>query len=1084
MEMNGGIAVAKIYRVSGPVVTAEGLDARMYDVVKVGDEKLLGEVIQIKSDRTVIQVYEDTSGLKPGEPVENTGSPLTVDLGPGLLTSIYDGIQRPLPALKAIMGDFILRGAVVPALDRKKKWHFVPLKKKGDAVRAGDVIGTVKEGGVIEHRILVPHGVEGMLTEIKEGNFTVEETIASVGTHELKLCQKWPIRLPRPVREKVIPVVPLLTGQRIIDALFPVAKGGTAAIPGPFGSGKCVTGDTKILADGKLVHIKRVFDNARGSVTESGEEKIIALERPLSVHTFDGEKIVETKATHVYKGKTKQVIAIKTRSGKKVKITPIHKLYKVDENLSIMETEAYRLKEGDYIISPRKLEMDADYQKMDLEFECRVADSNAIEEISLLIDSFTSERKITKKQLAALLGLNYKTLLNFYTKVNKPTLSFVKKLEKVTGKSIKISHIKTERQSRPIKIHEYMDEAFAEFLGYLMADGMIRGGETIIFFNKDARLRERFSCLAKELFGVETKEFWARTVEAVSISSRALINVLQLLDYPLRQKSNKINVPATLLNSPESVIKSFLVAYISCDGHVSRNDIEIATASKEMAEGIAYLLLRMGVLNKCSEKKVKGKVYYRIFIAPKEAIKIHPYYSKKYYCSSTDIVPMTSKLFRQILGTTKPWSLQKQGISTAGYYVDQNQTTETFQKITHALHSETLEKFAKALDYVHCDEITEIETINEETDVYDITVPETHNFIGGNLPMILHNTVAQQSLAKWSDASVIVYVGCGERGNEMTEVLKEFPVLVDPKSGKPLMERTVLIANTSNMPVAAREASIYTGVTIAEYFRDMGYDVALMADSTSRWAEAMREISSRLEEMPGEEGYPAYLSARLSEFYERAGKAVLLNGSEGSITVIGAVSPPGGDLSEPVTQATLRVTKAFWALDAKLANRRHFPSINWLTSYSQYEDTINEWYKSNVARDWPLYVREIKKLLTEEEKLQEIVQLIGSDALPEREQLTLDIARLIREFFLQQNAFHEVDAYSDVKKSYRIMTTIMHYGDQARAALKAGVPVKQIIAIKSKSKIGEAKFNRDYEAILSEAEKAIDSEINGLITKK
>lgn len=575
--------MAKIYRVSGPVVIAEDLEAKMYDVVKAGEEKLVGEVVQIKGDKVTIQVYEDTNGLKPGEPVENTGLPLTVELGPGLIRSIYDGIQRPLPELKSLMGDFVLRGASVPALDRKKKWRFIPKKKKGDDVNAGDVIGVVKESEVIEHRVLVPPHISGRITEIREGDFTVDDVVTVVNNSEIKMYQKWPIRIPRPVKEKLIPDTPLLTGQRVIDGMFPVSKGGTASIPGPFGAGKTVMG---------------------------------------------------------------------------------------------------------------------------------------------------------------------------------------------------------------------------------------------------------------------------------------------------------------------------------------------------------------------------------------------------------------------------------------------------------------------------------------------------------------------HQLAKWSDVDVFVYIGCGERGNEMTEVLKDFPVLIDPKSGKPLMERTVLIANTSNMPVAAREASIYTGITIAEYFRDMGYDVALMADSTSRWAEAMREISSRLEEMPGEEGYPAYLSARLSEFYERSGKAVLLNNNKGSITVIGAVSPPGGDLSEPVTQGTLRVTKVFWALDAKLANRRHFPSINWLTSYSQYEYAINEWYKKNVAIDWPAYTREMKKILTDEEKLQEIVQLIGSDALPEREQLTLEVARLIREFFLQQSAYHDVDSYSDVKKSYHIMKSILYYADQARNALKAGVPVKQIIAVKAKSKIGEAKFNRDYEKILSDSEKEMAAEIETLIKNR
>ncbi len=568
---------AEIYRISGPVVTVDGLKARMYDVVKVGEDKLIGEVIQIKPDKTVVQVYEDTSGIRPGEPVENTGMPLTVELGPGLLKNIYDGIQRPLPELKALMGDFIRRGAAPAALDSKKKWRFIPVVKKGQEASEGMIIGTVKETEIIEHRVLVPQGINGRIAEIKEGTYTLEDAIAILDNgQEIKLMHKWPIRNPRPVKEKLMPELPLVTGMRILDALFPIAKGGTAAIPGPFGAGK---------------------------------------------------------------------------------------------------------------------------------------------------------------------------------------------------------------------------------------------------------------------------------------------------------------------------------------------------------------------------------------------------------------------------------------------------------------------------------------------------------------------TVSQQSLAKWSDADIIVYVGCGERGNEMTEVLKEFPELTDPKSGKPLMERTILIANTSNMPVAAREASVYTGITLAEYYRDQGYDVALMADSTSRWAEAMREISSRLEEMPGEEGYPAYLSSRLAEFYERAGRAVLLNDKLGSISVIGAVSPPGGDLSEPVSQATQRVTKAFWALDAKLANRRHFPAINWLTSYSQYESLLTDWYSKNVSKEWTRMVGEAKQILTEEERLQEIVQLIGSDALPEREQLTLEIARLIREFFLQQNAFHEVDAYSDLKKSYRMLKTILYFGERARQALKSGMSVKEILATKSRNKISDAKFERDYSKVLDNVVKEMDSEL-------
>jgi len=567
-----------IYRIAGPVVVAKGIKPRMYDVCRIGKEKLMGEVIQITGDKVIIQVYEDTSGIKPGEPVTNTGEPLKVELGPGLLTSIYDGIQRPLPVLIKQMGDFIKRGVDAPGLDHSKKWDFKATAKKGDDVKGGSILGDVEETPGIKHKILVPPNQEGKISEINSGKFTVDEVIGKLDNgFELRLKHNWPVRTGRPTKEKLKPEMPLITGQRTIDALFPIAKGGVAAIPGPFGSGK---------------------------------------------------------------------------------------------------------------------------------------------------------------------------------------------------------------------------------------------------------------------------------------------------------------------------------------------------------------------------------------------------------------------------------------------------------------------------------------------------------------------TVSQQQLAKWSDADIIVYVGCGERGNEMTEVLAEFPELTDPKTGKPLMNRTVLIANTSNMPVAAREASIYTGVTIAEYYRDMGYSVALMADSTSRWAEAMREISSRLEEMPGEEGYPAYLSTRLAQFYERSGRVVPLGTeNEGSVSIIGAVSPPGGDFSEPVTQSTLRVTKVFWALDAKLAQRRHFPSINWLTSYSLYPDALNGWYVKNVASDWRNLVGQMMSILQEEEKLLEIVQLVGSDALPERQQITLAVARLIREVLLQQDAYHEVDTYCDLKKTHKIMTSILKFSKLANNALDSGMRAEQIVAIKSKDRLAEIRRVKDYENLLNVVMGKIEGEL-------
>ena len=566
-----------IYRISGPVVTATGMSAGMYDVVRVGNEGLMGEVIELHGEKAVIQVYEDTSGIRPGEPVINTGETLSVSLGPGLLTQIYDGIQRPLPTLEEVMGVFITRGVDADAFDLEKKWTFEAVIEKGAAVEGGQVIGHVQETETIVHKIMVPPTMNGVIKDIKSGDFNVTETVCTLEDgSEIQMMQKWPVRTPRPYRQKYAPDTPLITGMRILDFLFPLAKGGAAGIPGPFGSGK---------------------------------------------------------------------------------------------------------------------------------------------------------------------------------------------------------------------------------------------------------------------------------------------------------------------------------------------------------------------------------------------------------------------------------------------------------------------------------------------------------------------TVTQQSLAKYSDAQIVVYIGCGERGNEMTEVLDEFPHLIDPNTGKPLMNRTVMIANTSNMPVAAREASVYTGITIAEYFRDMGYDVALMADSTSRWAEAMREISSRLEEMPGEEGYPAYLSSRIAEFYERAGRVETKNGDDGSVTVIGAVSPPGGDISEPVSQGTLRIVKVFWGLDAGLARQRHFPAINWLNSYSLYPQSLNQWFRDNIAQDFPEIRTQISGLLQIEAELQEIVQLVGSDALPVDQQLTLEVARMIREFFLQQNGFHDVDAYCDIHLQYSMSKAILSFQEAAKNAMAAGAQLNDVVNVPARTALMRGRFEKGYIDTIDDMVKAMVDEI-------
>ncbi len=578
-----------ITKVAGPLVIAEGMrNADMFDVVRVSDKRLIGEIIEMHGDKASIQVYEETAGLGPGEKVVSTGKPLSVELGPGLIGSIFDGIQRPLAEIMKVSGTNLQRGVEVPALPRDKKWHFTPEKKVGDTVKGGDTVGTVQETAIVSHRIMLPNKMSGKIVEIAEGDFTVEDIVYKVETEkgivELTLMQSWPVRVGRPYKRKLSPDIPLVTGQRVIDTLFPIAKGGVAAVPGPFGSGK---------------------------------------------------------------------------------------------------------------------------------------------------------------------------------------------------------------------------------------------------------------------------------------------------------------------------------------------------------------------------------------------------------------------------------------------------------------------------------------------------------------------TVVQHQLAKWAAADIIVYIGCGERGNEMTDVLNEFPELKDPRTGNSLMERTVLIANTSDMPVAAREASIYTGITIAEYFRDMGYTVALMADSTSRWAEALREMSGRLEEMPGEEGYPAYLGSRLAQFYERAGRVIVNGGeeTEGALSVIGAVSPPGGDISEPVSQATLRIVKVFWGLDSSLAYKRHFPAINWLTSYSLYADSLSDWFNGNVKPDWFKLRGRLMAILQEEAELEEIVKLVGMDALSAPDRLKLEAARSIREDYLHQNAFDDTDTYTSLNKQYLMMELILAFYDRSLTALNKGASIEKIVSMPSRERIGRFKYtpenniDSEYTEILEELDSDIDKAV-------
>ena len=1011
-----------VARVSGPVVIAEGLTgAKMFDVVRVGELGLVGEIIKLVGDDATVQVYEDTTGVRPGDPVENTGQALSVELGPGLLQSIYDGVQRPLDVLKKNLGDFITRGFVAPALDETKKWEFTATVAAGAEVTSGAILGTVQETPLILHKIMVPPGVSGKVLSIASGSYTIREPIGQLqtaaGKQPLTLTQRWVVRVPRPVTQKLAPGIPLITGQRVIDTFFPVAKGGTACIPGPFGSGKCVAGDTPVLqGDGTLARIDELHAAARhrGTVTHDGADEWVHLRTPLRLHSLVGNRLVTSETRTLYKGKSDTLVRVRTRSGRSVRVTPVHRLFTFGPDGGLRETMARDLKPGDYVASVRQTPAPTRNARLGIEL---------------------------------------------------PPL---------------------KRRGRAILVPEEMTAELAEFLGLFVAEGYVRGGRTVVFTNSEEALLHRFLRLAFLLFATPGKiERQPGKTPNVLLASRSLVRFLEAVGTGGLAAEKRI--PASVLASTNPVLGAFLRGYYLGDGSFSQPDLEFCTASRELQTQLSYALARFGVTSTLARRVIDGTGYYRVYVrgranlARMEALLASPtakvaaigeyVRSTARTYTATDVVPLSPEhLERLYRGHATYTGLLRQGVEIHNYIGNRERMgTSTFLRFMGALGAPDLSetepmatRLVDLMESLYCDEVAEVvEETEGPYDVYDVCVPEYgSNFVGGYGGLLLHNTVTQQQLAKWADSDVVVYVGCGERGNEMTEVLATFPSLQDPKSKRPLMERTILIANTSNMPVAAREASVYTGITIAEYYRDMGYDVALMADSTSRWAEAMREISGRLEEMPGEEGYPAYLGRRVAEFYERAGRVVTLSpeGRPGSITVVGAVSPPGGDFSEPVSQNTLRVTRVFWALDAALASRRHFPSINWLQSYSLYVGDLEPWYRHDISKDWVGLRQKAIETLQKESELQEIVQLVGVDALPEREKVTLDVARMLREDYLQQSAYDDVDTYTSIQKQYRMLRAILAFGDREVEAIAGGQKVADIAKLPVRQKLSRMKW--------------------------
>lgn len=1071
-------ARGRIIWVAGPAVRAEGMmGAKMYETVYVGEERLIGEIIKLTGDVAFIQVYENTSGLKPGEPVYGTGQPLTVALGPGLIGSIYDGVQRPLVLIAKAVGPFIKRGAHVPPISLDRKWKFKPTVKKGQTVSAGDALGIIEETPLIQHRVMVPpNSKRGEIMEIvDEGEYTVEETIAvvktSAGEEQLKIYHRWPVRQPRPFRERLDPIVPLITGQRILDTLFPMAKGGTGCIPGAFGTGKCVPPDTPVLlSNGELVEIGALSKRYLKGDGNGVDEAVTPIEG-LKVLGFDGVRIREVEVSHIYRGKADSLVEIRTSSGRRIRVTPAHKLYRLNTALgTIEEIPAIEIAQDDYLAMPRKIQVQAEYQEISptLLKEMRVHGQELI-------------RKVREIPCEAR-GMCGSQLLG----------------RKIVGDI----EDKPERGGESIKVPTIFDEDFAEFMGLLISDGVLRR-KSIRFLSNDEALRKRFTQLLERLFGLNSVEKRFGEVYGVEVANRSLVNLLTKLGFTKNGKSKNLRVPSIIQRSPDSVIAAFVRGYYLGDGRFSKGAVEISSASKKFIEGLSYLFARLGILFKVVQTRrgrnkiiISGLKEVEMFL--NTVLKGVPHWKVTVMMNHIrasgesklirDLIPLDVELLKELMRGRFPETLGKHKSSIYN-------CTVTGEGLSRAMPKESIEfseaasdrlvTLLEALEYIFLDKVEEVRVIKGEFTVYDLTVPGAHNFIGGFLPTILHNTVTLHQLAKWSDAKVILHIGCGERGNEESEILIKFPEMTDPYSGRPLMERTILIANTSNMPVAAREASIYTGVTIAEYYRDMGYDVLLVADSTSRWAEALREISGRLEELPAEEGYPSYLSSRLAEFYERAGRVKTLGNPErvGSVTIVGAVSPPGGDFTEPVTTHTLRFVRVFWALDPNLAYSRHYPAINWIQSYSAYVETVSRWWEENIDKDWFKLRHEFYQILRREDELLEIVRLLGPEALPDDEKLILDVARMIREGFLQQSAYDEVDSVCKPEKQVRMLKAYVKFYKLAAHALERGIQLKNIRAMKTIAELIRAKSTIPNEGLelFDELEKRMEEEFKQLM---
>ncbi|MEM0457554.1 MAG: V-type ATP synthase subunit A [Sulfolobales archaeon] len=902
------------------------------------------------------------------------------------------------------------------------------------------------------------------------------------------MLTRWPARVSRPYKTKLDPVLPLITGMRIIDTLFPIAKGGTGAIPGAFGTGKCLLPGTPVLlGSGRLVPIERIFKRVKGGDPDTSvdEEIYEVYQQEISVYSFNGRNFVRMPVSHVYRGRSDRIVRIRTGRGRVFEVTPAHKLLVFDPEKGFVEVPAISIRKGDLITVPRKitLETRASLNLYKYIPEAVVRDRKIVEEFSRLAQKISRERNLTLTQIALEIGVDPRRFLLMVEGFLNPPLHVVEKVYKMAR--LKPPHpekISRKGDRHNISIPKEIEGDFAYVLGLIAAGGIIRSieGKDVLSIQLPADLLDQRSLLdlidrvfdprprsIRWISASKLKDHLDRRIMMINISSRVLIDLMNRIGITANEISKR-KIPSIIMRSSDNALEYFLAGYFRVLGYYRNSRIYLMSFSKTSRDRLSYILTRIGIGYRFEEiiQDPEKKIYliviekpYDLILFSEKILSKDPLsrgvlsYDKYVGILRSEIEKFKNEITRKIplkyLSIPEEVFLRitERSDNIATYVASANEGEQVLLlKRVLKEESKEIENLAEVFKVVDVDPVVDIEIIEGDWIVYDITVPGTHNFVGGFMPSIYHNTVTLHSLAMWSDARVVIYIGCGERGNEMTEVLERFPQTKDPWTGRPLMERTILIANTSNMPVSAREASIYVGVTIGEYYRDLGYDVLLVADSTSRWAEALREISGRLEEMPAEEGYPSYLQSRIAEFYERAGRVIALGRPErtGSVTIIGAVSPPGGDFTEPVTTHTRRFIRVFWALDASLAYSRHYPAINWITSYSAYTDLVSEWWAKEVDPSWRSIRDQIMNILLRENELREVIRLVGSENLPESDKLIVEVARMIKDGFLRQNAYDPIDAFSSPAKQFKLMKLLIVFYENAKALVESGYSVRSI----------------------------------------